>query len=408
MDTINDLIFLYRNSLSVAKSGNIILLLFIFLIPVRGFAGYTWQDKGDYYQLKDLKRDWKVFSNEENALVPYIESLNSKSGSIHISLDPEKYKGNGFYIKFKSKAALFINNQLIYNATEPGQRVFSIDSLSDLYGWSNFLVSVYTPKGIKDLSTSIVSYSTTYRSLVNKIEHLSVYRRDSGPIGDFMKIGVIIILILYVILLNIGGRVFNDYYNIIYSFIRSSSDEFVNRTRKLSRIDLIFSIVLSMVLSFLIVIAISQFGVSDGTNDMDSLGSFFLKWLRLFVFVLIWVMIRFFIISLSSDLFKMREIGTIHTFEYLRITNFYSLLMFTLLIFTLFVAQIKLNLFGHYILYSMMVIGVLRALILYLKFLNSSNFTKLYLFAYLCSAELLPVIVGLKFLLRSNLIHPVV
>jgi len=392
----------------LVKYGIIIILLIFTSLLVKGINNILIQERQHYYKIKDLKQEWKVYSKDEKALVPYIESLNSKSGNIHISFNPREYESNGLLVKFKSKATLFINNQLIYNVTEPGQKIFSIDSLSDIYGHNTFLISIYAPKGIKDIETSIVSYSKRDRSIISKIEHLSILKRDSGPIGDFTKIGVIIILILYVILFNLGGRIFNDYYNIINSFIRASSDEFTNRSRKISRVDLLFSAVLSIILSFFIVVAISQFGMNVTENDLGSLRSLFLEWFRIFIFVLAWIMMRFFIISLSSDLFKMRDIGTIHTFEYLRITNFYGLFMFILLILTLFVIQIKLNLFGYYILYSMVLIGVLRALILYLKFLNSSNFTKLYLFAYLCSAELLPVLVGLKFLLRSTLIHPVV
>jgi hypothetical protein len=362
----------------------------------------------NYYKIEDLKGDWKVFSEEENALVPYIKSLNSRSKNIHISFHPEEYKSNGFLVRLKTEAALFINNQLIYNTSKPDQVIFSIDSLATIYGPGNFLISIYAPRGLHDLETSIVSYSKRDRSFINRIDHLSIIERNSSPIGDFIKIGVIIVLILYVILLNIGGRVFNDYYNIINSFIRASTDEFITRTRKITRIDLVFSVVLSIVLSFFIVIVISQFGVLEDDDNLNSIGRLFIKWLWLFVFILIWIMLRFFVISLSSDLFKIRDIGTIHTFEFLRITNFYSLLTFLFLILLLFVIQIKLVVFVYIILYSMIVIGILRALILYLKFLNSSNYTKLYLFAYLCSAELLPVIVGLKFLLKSTLIHPVV
>jgi len=366
------------------------------------------RDYQSYYIIEDLKNDWKVYDKEEKALVPYIESFNSRSNNIHIPIYPEKYKSNGLLVKFKNKAALFIDNQLIYNTSKPDQVVFSIDSLSDIYGQNKFLISIYTPKGIQNIETGIVSYSTRDQFFVNRIDHLSIIKRDSGPIGDFIKIGVIIILILYVILFNIGGRVFNDYYNIINSFIRASSDEFINRTRKITRIDLVFSVVLSMVLSFFIVIVIYQFGVLEGENNLNSISRLFIKWLWLFIFILIWIMLRFFIISLSSDLFRLRDIGTIHTFEYLRITNFYSFFVFFLLILALFIIQIKLVIFGYLILYSMIIIGILRAFILYMKFLNSSNYTKLYLFAYLCSAELLPVIVGLKFLLKSTLIHPVV
>jgi len=370
---------------------------------VKGLTFQPAQEIQNYYKIKDLKNEWKVYSRKEEALVPYIESVNSRLNNIYISLNPEDYRSNGILLKFKSKAALFINNQLIYNASSPGQTVMSIDSLVNLSGQGTLLISIYAPRGIQDLETSIVSYSKKDPNILNRMDYLSILARGSGPIWDFIKIGVIIILILYVILLNIGGRVFNDYYNIINSFIRVSTDDFLSRTKKINRIDLVFIIVLSIVISFFIVITKYQFGSTAGEGSLDSIGKLFIKWLWLLISILIWIMLRIFIISLSSDLFKMRDIGTIHTFEFLRITNFYGLLVFLLLVLSLFIIQVNLNVVSHIILYSITIMSILRALILYLKFLNSSNYTKLYLFAYLCSAELLPVIVGLKFLLKSML-----
>jgi len=384
------------------------LIVFIILILLSGILDTYAQNGQFHYKIKDLKNDWKIFSEEENALVPYIEEINPKTKNVYIVIVPDEYRENGISLRFKNKSAIFINNKLVYNASEHLSVVLSIDSLAGIYGQPKMLMSLYSEEGIHDIESSIVSYSDKNRSLLSKMDHLSILPLDRGPIWDFMKIGAIIILILYAVLVNIGNRVFNDYYNIINSFIRASTDEFLNRSKKITRIDLVFIIVLAVVLSFFIVIALYQFGFQDNSNALTSFGSLFAKWLWLFLFFLGWFMLRFILISLSSDLFKMREVGTIHTFEFLRITNFYSLLIFLLLVLSVFIIQISLALFTDIIIYSIVIISFIRAVILYLKFLNSSNYTKLYLFAYLCSAELLPVIVGLKFLLKSNLIHNVV
>ena len=384
------------------------LAAFIFLILLSGFSETSAQNDLYHYKIKDLKNEWKIYSNEVNALVPYIETINSKSRNVYIAINPDDYRENGILIKFKKKSALFINNKLIYNTAEPASIVFSLDSLAGIYGHQRLLFSLYSQQGVHDIESSIVSYSSKNRSLLSKMDHLSILPINRGPIWDFMKIGMIIILVLYVVLVNIGSRVFNDYYNIINSFIRASTDEFLNRSKKITRIDLVFIIVLTIVISFFIVITVYQFGLRDNKDTLLTVGSLFTKWFWLFLFILGWFILRFIIISLSSDLFRMREIGTIHTFEYLRITNFYSLLFFFFLILSLFVIQINLDLFVYILIYSIIIISIIRAAILYLKFLNSSKYTKLYLFAYLCSAELLPVIVGLKFLLKSNLIHVVV
>ena len=392
----------------MVKSRVIFLILFIISLLIPRSAYPAFEDDSYYYKIKDLRSDWKVYSGDENALVPYIASINSRLDNVYIPIDPEEYRNNGLLLNFNSKSAVFINNQLIYNTPGQEERIFPIDSLAAIYGPNSFLIAIYTPGGIRNLETSIVSYSKKDPALMDRMDHLSIIARLSVPVWDFMRLGVIIILVLYVVLINIGGRVFRDYYNILNSFIRAGADEFLNRTKNIPRIDLVYIVVLSLVISFFIVIIFDQITITDSANNINSFGRLLIKWLYLSVIILIWIMLRFFIISLSSDLFRMRSIGTIHAFEYLRITNFYSLVVFLLMVLAVFVFHINLVIFSYIILYSMVVFSILRALILYLKFLNSSDYTKLYLFAYLCSAELLPVIIGLRILLKSDLLHVIV
>ena len=386
----------------------IFLTLFILTveIPVLVYAGDA---DGQYYnKIKNLRIEWKVFSAKENALVPYLESIDSRVKNIYISLDPEEYRKNGLLLDLNKRSALFINNQLAYRAESKGMKIFQIDSLASIYGRNKFLLSIYTPMGVHDLETDIVSYSNKNPAYLNRIDHIPIFIRESGTVWDFMRLGVIVILVLYVILINIGGRVFKDYYNIINSFLRAGADEFLNRSRNITRIDLIYIVVLSLVLSFFIIIILDTINIGSGTEHINAISQFLGKWLWLAAIILLWIMLRFFIISLSSDLFKMKAIGTIHAFEYLRITNFYSLMIFLLLVLLLFVIHLNLVIFSNMILYSMIVLGILRAIMLYIKFLNSSDYTKLYLFSYLCCAELLPVIIGLRILLKSDLLHVIV
>lgn len=359
-----------------------------------------------YHKIKNLVEEWKIYSEEDNALVPYIESINARTSNIHLLLSPEIYKNNGLFLKCNSNFTVFLNNKLIYNTKGHRQIVFSIDSLAEIYGQSDFLISVYTPDGIKDLETSIVSYSDKNPTLMESLDHLFIFKRDNGPIWDFMRLGILILLILYVVLINIDIRVFSDYYNIIHSFVRSTADEFTNRTRNISRLDLVYVVVLSAVLSFLIVVATDQFPSDPVPVVSHSTGHLFVSWLWILFVMIAWILLRFLIISLSSDLFKMRSVGTIHTFEYLRITNFYGLSVFLMMVILLFIFPVDPGIFSYIIFYSAILISVLRAFLLYLKFLKSTDYTKLYLFSYLCIAELLPVIIGLKILLSSNLLHP--
>ncbi len=100
--------------MAYSRIKNIIVL--IILILLSGILDTYAQNGQFHYKIKDLKNDWKIFSEEENALVPYIEAINPKTKNVFIVIVPDEYRENGISLRFKNKSALFINNKLVYNA----------------------------------------------------------------------------------------------------------------------------------------------------------------------------------------------------------------------------------------------------------------------------------------------------
>jgi len=385
---------------------NKIIVFLLIILSCISFSSNAQMQVNDqeYFEIEDISKDWFVYSRERQLFVPYISSINKITNNIYLNLDPDLYSGKNLYIYLPPMAGLFIDNKLVEYSDDGNSFVYSIDSLKAISGQENLFVSIHSSGTVEDIQTKIISNQK--KNPLNLIESrfFNVEPVNRIVIWDFIKISVLLILIFYIILINFGNRVFLSYYNIMNTFTRASADEFLSRSRKLNRIDTMFIFVLALVISLILVLIYYRLDPVKGYGDISSILSPFLLWGIIFILVLAWIIFRFFIISLSSTLFNVRELNSIHTFEYLRITNFYGLSIVIILILLLFVVQIELALFSSFLIYSLIFISIFRAVILFYKFLNSSHFTKLYLFAYLCIAELIPMFIGLKWILKSNLL----
>lgn len=196
-----------------------------------------------------------------------------------------------------------------------------------------------------------------------------------------------------------------QYYNISNTFIRVSVDEFLNRTSKITRIDMIYIVGLSIVMSFISMMIIDYQDPANSHMSIRSFTGFLWTWLWMIFLIFFWYLVRILIISFASDIFQMREVKVIHTFELLRLTNFFSLVFFILVCAGFFVFKMPSETLSLVLARMLLLLVIFRMAVLFVKFLNSTPYKKLYLFAYLCIAEIIPVLVGLKLLLRSSLIE---
>ena len=102
------------------------------------------------------------------------------------------------------------------------------------------------------------------------------------------------------------------------------------------------------------------------------------------------------------------EVKNIHIYEFLRITGFYGVFIFFLVLVLRYGIQIDWVVFESIIINSLIVISITRLLILFYKILNYSAHKKLLIIAYICTAELIPMIIGLNLVLKSAIIYFIV
>ncbi len=356
------------------------------------------------FPLKDLEEEWLIYCQEKDLYLPYIENEHAGTGTIHFTLVPDEYRKNILMIHYENPLSVFINNELVDYLEGSGERIYPIDSLGRPYNSDTLFISLYSGYGMDKIETAILTRNRNVL-LSDPAPYFSIKTLDRYRFFDFLKLAAIFILIIYAVIIHSGWRSFVSYYNIGDTFGRTSTDEFLNRTASLTRRDLSYLLVLSLVISFMALLIIYYRDDQLSYIDISSVFFPFLLWAILFLIIIVWYLLRFFLISVFSDLFFLRDIKTLHTFELIRATNFFSLFFFVFFIVLIFVFEVEFQFFGEIIAQLLLWFVFFRILVLYIKFLNSTSYKKLYLFTYLCISEVLPIITGVKFLLKSSLIQ---
>jgi len=377
------------------------LLLLLVSLSISSLA----QGSGQYYVVRDLKADWLIYDGNSDRLVPYIPSLNTESRVVHFYVDIDLYRDSYLQLQYTPGMGFFINNHLVDYSGLTITKNYSIDSLSKLFSQSPFFVSLSSQEDLSGVISRLVTLHDGIDLALEDELLLPMHEVGYSRILEFVKLGVIFIFILYAFFLNNGRRIFMQYYNISNTFIRVSVDEFLNRTAKITRIDIIYIIGLSIVMSFISMMIIDYQDPANSHMAIRSFTGFLWTWLLMILLIFFWYLVRILIISFASDIFQMREVKVIHTFELLRLTNFFSLVFFILVCAGFFVFKMPSETLGLVLARMLLLLVIFRMAVLFVKFLNSTSYKKLYLFAYLCVAEIIPVLVGLKLLLKSSFIE---
>lgn len=366
------------------------------------------QNNQDYYLLKDLKTEWMVYDNKNHFLIPYMTAIAATSPVIHFWIETEENLSNLISIEYPENCGIFIQDKLIDYFEKPGQVVYPVDSLDKLYKTDSLFFSIYLPAGMDRLKTVLLSSKKVSATDMSAGEFMKIRKVKRPRFSEFVKVSVILLVVLITFLYNASHRQFIQYFNISRSFSRVSTDEFLARTASFSKTDFLYMLVMSVLMAFHILMITYHRDQYKSYEELTSLSDPFAGWILLFPVIFIWYMFRILIINIFSNLFRIRDMQPIHMFELIRVTDFFSLaaLIFTILAF--FVFRLSFDSYSNLLIAGFLGFNFLRLSIIAIKFLNSTTYKKLYLITYLCISELIPLIIGVKYILKSSFFNSLI
>jgi len=363
----------------------------------------------NYRPVHDLTHEWLMFDQDEEVYVPYVYNSDKEFQTFGLSLDLSRFPHAYLLVRTPEKPAnIFINNALERVCKEQHWLVYSVDSLRREYKSEEIYFSFFTVSSPQEVTVYMgfpsgnnaagpsVREETSVREVV-RLTPRSVSRFNSG-----VAIAFVLSLVVMSFVSSNYFRVYGKYYSLRDVLSTRVKEDLFIIGKPLDRPSLLFVILLSVVLGFLILML--QFGglsLIDGNFFFQSGNTFAVhtvNFLKLCLLVFIVYVVKFFYLNIMGKLFNLGRVTDLHYFKVIQCSLFfYSLLLLVALVMYNTYIPIPESI-GNYLVILLMVFYFCRGLLIYFTINRESNVKFLYLFSYLCIAEALPVILGMRFL----------
>ena len=350
----------------------------------------------DYPLIKDLRSEWLAI-DKNNQYVPFVARDKSNPSVIGVRLDLEKYRGHTLRCCVPAATSILVNKQILTSVQQTQCINYDIDSLRQVYLQPTVLLTVYQPeRAIDQVSLQVVNRTVNLLAQKDRIIPRLVSAKE-----NFFVIGFIVILALYAILINHFPKTFKNIYNLrkILAFRAREEDM---RIRLVSEPHILFLGQHCLLISFLFVLLIPGIGlrVPFVQFSLQSLSSYLLLWLTISGLVLLTVWAKYMLIVMFGTLFKLRQLMYLHMFDFMRLSLMFWGAVFLLAICVCSNTGVDEQWYGQGLTYLFVAFALARVLVLYLRLFRNASFKNMYLFSYICTAEIIPLFVGLELLLN--------
>jgi hypothetical protein len=300
---------------------------------------------------------------------------------------------------------LFIEGAL--NRKIPANKwlVIPINSLYKTYGKKEIYLTIYGSKNVNQKSVVIghkVAKKAVGRQKVAK-DSFRILPRSITPFQSSLSFLFIITLLLFTYLSNYYSRAFVGFFNLMGPFTMYSREQSLFANQALSRTNVLFIILLSLIAS-LIYLLLQSIGISLLSNrwfmqDGETIGILLANFFRLSILFFVMLIVKYFFLSLLGGLFDLNKIIDLHYFKLIQ-TNivFFSLTVITLLSLILGKANVG-DIISELFVYVLATFYTMRTVVIFLTINRTMPIQVLYLISYLCIVEIFPIMIGIRLIL---------
>ncbi len=358
---------------------------------------------GQYYPVHSFQDNFQVFDAATQAYVPYIPELHATQTALSAYVDLESNRHYKLLLTTKDDGYLFINAALRRNLRAGTWLILDIDSLFRAYRRPEIFLTVYGSPGVAGKQLYIAyPRSAAQKTIVLRDDNLSVRPRPVSVYTNLLGVGLLIILAFFAFLFSFHNRAFERFFSPRDLLSVRAQEESFLIGRPLSSVNLLFTLGLSLLTSYLIMLAQSHrvdvFSARLLLPNLTQWGGVGTEYVVLTVLAFGALIGKYALIDVISGLYKLHEIANVHFFKILQS----SLLFFTSMTLVLLVISYNIDQTvwsENALLFPLIGFYTARVALLYVVIRASESIKNLYLFSYLCIVELIPLIIGLRFIL---------
>lgn len=353
--------------------------------------------KASDIELKNLRWDWQVYDQDENHYVPYFK--RTSVNAIRFELELNKYRNSYLKLSLPEKHFVWIQDELVFTNERKAIQYFSIDSLRDVYDVGRIHLTIYNSElDGNDIESVIVNREDSSLSIMNKESNLA---REKNERLDLFIIISIAVLSLIAIFRSFNFRLFQEYFSIGKALQLRQNFDLIIAHAALAWPNIGFILFYSILVGSSVVTcdlflpdSASFFPFSIKNESSLLLG------LKISGFCFLLMVAKLLLISASSELFKLNKIRLVHFFTYFRLSIIIALAGFSFSVVNGIFGGILVKDWWDWVQLFIVVFWSARLLLIYFVLNKIYTFRKLHLFSYLCSSELIPLLLFFKIFLK--------
>ena len=344
-------------------------------------------------QNQSIELEPLVFDYSDQAFVP--KPANGLYDVLHYQINLGKYPYQEINIEQPSSFSIWINHQLIENAG--GKVTYSTDSLRNIYG-SKILLSLYAGNGLsRNLNVSIRSAFGKERAVEDKGQVAKARNHSTFP--DFIATGFLILLLLMALLRISYPKIFREYFNPAAVFFPRVSVDTLIQSRQFNPGTFLALFTFSFLVMFVLLVLLNWQGDLPSFLEFFNTSSYGLLMAILglgFIVSFLLFLAKYIFLSVCTYLYGIEEFKAIHFFDYIRISSIIYMGILLWILFNFFVLSVPIASSASIAFMAIIILFTVRIAIILIKLIRTANLRFSYLFSYLCTTEIIPLVVVLK------------
>ncbi|AWV99036.1 DUF4271 domain-containing protein [Arcticibacterium luteifluviistationis] len=376
-------------------------ILFFFLLIQTAYGAKTGPEDG-YFLVYNLSQDLHVYNEQTKEYEPYIEGISPLNAAHTIFLETDKYQYATLLIKTDvPESYIFINGLLYKNLVQNEWLEIPVKELST-YG-KEIALSFYGTTN-PDYIEMLIASKADKAAVSSKIIRDNLFNmklREQLPNFNVYILLLLLIFTFLTLLSVINPKAFNEYFNFQDLTTVKIRDTKLLISKPLNQINITFMVLLSMLGSFLYLLLRGK-GVYmfqnqfPHTETLSTLSLLFL-FLKISLLCVAGYLSKYFLLTIGGNLFGLEKSVNIHYFKIIQY-NLFAFFIVGIGLYAYFITPSSLDIKLSFALplIGFLVYG-LRTTLVYFTILKSTGIQSVYLFAYLCVVEILPVFIGIRF-----------
>ncbi len=343
-----------------------------------------------------LDHSWLVFNDSYKTYVPFIPGTEAPK-VLYYSLKPKKFQQDTLQFMSDKGLCVYFDYRLIYQNTERGSRLIKIPikKLASIAASDSVLLAFYRQDGINTnrLEAQIVTQGNLidHLSMVVDSSFLSIIPRTTEAWPNILLYTVLSVLLLLVI----GKVIFPEG----ISFWRLMDSMSAGTGGPLNGLLWIKILINSICISTFAYFLLTSVWTEDDASSLSDVS--LAKTKVSYAYILFWAffmhLVKFAYNYICANFSNMKHLLQSQNFMFV---NLFYVLNLVLLAF-LIALNISPELSDWLLQFSPQLIGfyfIIPILMLVVNIIKLSGLRNVYLFSYICTAEVLPLIMALKFL----------